>query len=287
MAATESTARTVALHPLAIVGVSDHFTRVSVGGSRQGAGSPVVGLLFGMQRGLEVDVVDAIEVHLTEATKVDAPFLEQSKALYTEVYEDRDLVGWYAVAPAPTANHLALHEEFVKYNESPLFLLMDPQPQPDAKDLPIQVYETEVHDLKTVFATVPFQLETTQTERVAMEAVAQTGCTDRELMLDAHVASLDTSLKTLSARVRVLRDYLAAVRAGSVAADHSLLRKLGALCDRLPSLKSDGAFEEAFLRDYNDALAAAFLATATKNAAAVNDLSDKFVLVNARGSKLV
>ena len=86
---------------------------------------------------------------------------------------------------------------------------------------------------------------------------------------------------------RVLRDYLAAVRAGSVAADHSLLRKLGALCDRLPSLKSDGAFEEAFLRDYNDALAAAFLATATKNAAAVNDLSDKFVLVNARGSKLV
>ena len=62
---------------------------------------------------------------------------------------------------------------------------------------------------------------------------------------------------------------------------------LGALCDRLPSLKSDGAFEEAFLRDYNDALATAFLATATKNAAAVNDLSDKFVLVNARGSKLV
>ena len=62
---------------------------------------------------------------------------------------------------------------------------------------------------------------------------------------------------------------------------------VGALCDRLPSLKSDGAFEEAFLRDYNDALATAFLATATKNAAAVNDLSDKFVLVNARGSKLV
>ena len=68
------------------------------------AGAPVVGLLFGMQRGLEVDVVDAIEVHLTEATKVDAAFLEQSKSLYTEVYEDRDLVGWYAVAPAPTAN---------------------------------------------------------------------------------------------------------------------------------------------------------------------------------------
>ena len=51
--------------------------------------------------------------------------------------------------------------------------------------------------------------------------------------------------------------------------------------------EEEGAFEEAFLRDYNDALATAFLATATKNAAAVNDLSDKFVLVNARGSKLV
>jgi COP9 signalosome complex subunit 6 len=281
--AAETTARTVALHPLAIVGVSDHFTRVIMGGTPQGAGAPVVGLLFGQQNGLEVDVVDVLEVHLTAATKVDREFLEQSKALYTEVYEDRDLVGWYAVAAAPTDTHLHLHKEFAQYNENPLFLLMEPQPKADAKDLPIALYETR----GAAFATVPWALETTQTERVALEAVAQTGCTDRELQLEAHVDALDPALKTLSSRVRALRDYLAAVQGGTVVADQALLRKLGALCDRLPALASDGAFEEAFLRDSNDALAAAFLAAATKNAAAVNDLSDKFVLVNARGSKLV
>ena len=42
-----------------------------------------------------------------------------------------------------------------------------------------------------------------------------------------------------------------------------------------------------FMRDYNDALMVSYLATVTKNANAVNDLSEKFMLVNARGSKLV
>ncbi len=39
--------RRVGLHPLAIVGISDHFTRVKMGGSRAPADSPVFGLLFG------------------------------------------------------------------------------------------------------------------------------------------------------------------------------------------------------------------------------------------------
>lgn len=38
-----------------------------------------------------------------------------------------------------------LHREMEKYNESPFFLLMHPSPDPEAKDLPLALYEAELH----------------------------------------------------------------------------------------------------------------------------------------------
>mmetsp|Transcript_26622 Transcript_26622/g.81866 ORF Transcript_26622/g.81866 Transcript_26622/m.81866 type:complete len:297 (-) Transcript_26622:43-933(-) len=296
MAATtsdQSTGRSVGLHPLAIVGVSDHFTRVKMGGGRQAsdASRPVLGLLFGQQKGLEVTVVDAIELARTDAGGVDHEFLAQNVELYTDVYKDRELIGWYSLAKDAGAEHLALHKEFLQYNESPLLLLMDPAPDADARDLPVTILEAQVQVVdgapQTLFAAVPFQLETLQAERIAMEHVAKAGPAVGEAALDAHVDAVDASLHTLGARVRVLRDHLKAVDAGEIPPDHGLLRQLGQLCDQLPAFGGDETLDDAFLRDYNDALLASYLATVTKHAAAVNDLSDKLMLVNSRGSKLV
>jgi hypothetical protein len=35
-----------------------------------------------------------------------------------------------------------------KYNESPFFLLMHPSPDPEAKDLPLALYEAELHAVR-------------------------------------------------------------------------------------------------------------------------------------------
>ena len=40
-------ARSIKIHPLAIIGISDHHTRVVTGGSALPKEAPVVGLLFG------------------------------------------------------------------------------------------------------------------------------------------------------------------------------------------------------------------------------------------------
>lgn len=277
--------RRVGLHPLAIVGISDHFTRVKMGGSRAPADSPVFGLLFGAQKDLDLRVVDAIELARTAEGGLDHDFLAKQVELYTDVYKDRELVGWYALAAEADAGHLQLHAEFLRYNEAPVLLLMDPRPDPDAKGLPLTCLEHEVRVVdgapRTLFAAVPFQLETLQAETIAMEHVARQGPGDGEAALDAHADSIDGSLKTLGARVRALSAHL---RSGG-APDLALLRKLGALADAV-SLES-GALEGAALRDYNDALVVGYLAAATRNAAAVHDLSDKLMLANARGSKLV
>lgn len=49
---------------LAIVTICDHCTRVKVGGSKQAADSRILGLLFGVQDGLQASIMDAIELQV-------------------------------------------------------------------------------------------------------------------------------------------------------------------------------------------------------------------------------
>lgn len=290
--ATSSSAgagRQVGLHPLAIVGVSDHFTRVKMGGGRV-ASRPegVCGLLFGKQDGLDVVIVDAIELALGDGGRVNHEFLKSSAALYTDVYGDRELLGWYAVAREATPEHLERHREFVAYNDAPLLLLMDPEPSAaDAKDLPIAVYEsaTVVVDgaPSTALVPLPWALVTVQAERIAMERAALAGPSAGESALDCHVDAVELSLNTLAKRVTVIVGHLRDVAAGKAEPDYALLRSIRALADRLPT----GATPEIdadFFADYTEGLMIAYLASVTKNAAKVHDLSDKFALVNARGA---
>jgi hypothetical protein len=59
----------------------------------------------------------------------------------------------------------------VRYNESPLFIVLNPAAAVGAKDLPVSVYEGEVHNTvseqgntvsNTIFVPLQFQLQTAQ-----------------------------------------------------------------------------------------------------------------------------
>jgi len=279
--------RHVLLHPLAIVGVSDHLTRVKLGGSKQPRTAPVMGLLFGTQSdSLAVSICDATEVAYDEKTlKMDEAFLRKQVELYTAVYKDKELLGWYAVAPRAGPEHLALHKDFLKFNEAPLFLMMDPagaSAQDDKKSLPISIFEYELHvvdDAPTMlFVDVPYALETLQAEQIAMESVTKNRSGTSETA--AVYESLDQSLKTLSKRVERLASYLKLVQAGAVPVDYAVLRDVANLVDKLPSLAPSPGLQAEYLRDLNDSLAVAYLAAITKNAALVHDIVDTFSLIH-------
>ena len=57
---TESS-RKIHVHPLSITSICDHFTRVQMGGSQLKKNDPVVGLIFGVQNGLDVEIMDATD----------------------------------------------------------------------------------------------------------------------------------------------------------------------------------------------------------------------------------
>ena len=142
--------KSIKCHPLAIIGISDHHTRVITGGSALSPSAPVVGLLFGNQDAHSISIVDAEEMEYPEkglATSEDSSHRQnilRKIDLHQKVFPRHQVVGWYRVHTdnsnegmndasmdiVPTDDDLRMNqEEMAQYCgegvESPLFVLMN------------------------------------------------------------------------------------------------------------------------------------------------------------------
>jgi hypothetical protein len=91
--------RKVSIHPLAITSICDHYTRVSVGGSKLPKVYPVIGLLFGVQNGQEVslfDGTDAIYEIITGEVVLNNKEITKKKSLWTAVFTNYELLGIFS-----------------------------------------------------------------------------------------------------------------------------------------------------------------------------------------------
>jgi COP9 signalosome complex subunit 6 len=66
----------------------------------------------------------------------------------------------------------------MEFNESPLFLLLDPSKQDEnSKKLPVSLFESELHILNgtptMLFVNTPFKIETCETEGIAVDHVSK------------------------------------------------------------------------------------------------------------------
>jgi len=211
---TQMQEKIIKMHPLALIGISDHSTRVISGGSAQPKNSVTMGLLFGIQNHLTISIIDAEEVEY----KHNKQHVDTKIELHQKVFPTHEVVGWYRVyrndstktdeeAGLPTPEDMMISNGWMKeYNESPLFVLMssgeeeetttekgDQQPAPmdvdtevdgrDAREkmdqdqqLPLNIYEMLVtsEQAGVVFVNLEFELETFEPERIAVEEVFKT-----------------------------------------------------------------------------------------------------------------
>ena len=273
----------IGIHPLAIASICDHYTRVIVGGSTLDRSDPTFGILFGVPNGQEVVIVDATDsIYSIQEGKVVWVFdeIEKKIKLWKEVYTNFEMVGWYTVGPQtePTSDHLEIHQLMTQFNEAPLFLLMNSQPDPSSKHLPLGIYEAEMHmvsDKPTqVFMNLPFKMETSQTERVAVDQVTKVVPTDGVSTLEVQNQTMLTSLQMLEGKIDILVKALMAVQAsGKIEQDqHNLLRRAAKICQQLPAVDSS-EFQQNFVNELQDSLMLSYLGTATKTTASVTELA--------------
>eukprot|EP00742_Colponemidia_sp_Colp-10_P002584 GILJ01002760.1.p1 GENE.GILJ01002760.1~~GILJ01002760.1.p1 ORF type:complete len:303 (+),score=34.47 GILJ01002760.1:47-955(+) len=271
------------LHPLVIMNISDHHTRVRTQTPAGQQVKRIIGALLGVQSGRKVEIFNSFELKYDELegdVVLEEEFLKSRLAQYHQVFPTYEMLGWYSTGRGVQAGDIVIHKQVGAFNENPLFLLLDPEVVPGRKDLPISIYESVLHVVENTtsfnFLKVGYKIETVEAERISVDHVAKATPTDTQgSVITSHLASVHNAISMLNSRIKTLLTYLEATHKGQVPKDHPILRQVASICNRLPALDSL-RFKEEYFHEYNDSLLVTYLATLTKGTNAINDLVDKF-----------
>ncbi|KVI02393.1 JAB1/Mov34/MPN/PAD-1, partial [Cynara cardunculus var. scolymus] len=286
--ASSSSGLTFKLHPLVIVNISDHHTRVksqsqpptangfasdatSASSNSPPLSSPrVFGCVIGVQRGRTVEIFNSFELLYDPSThSLDRSFLEKKQELYKKVFPNFYILGWYSTSADAEESDMHIHKALMDINESPVYVLLNPSINHAQKDLPVTIYES------------------VEAERISVDHVAHLKPSDggsAATQLAAHLTGIHSAIKMLNSRIRVLHHYLNAMQKGEIPYENSLLRQVSSLLRRLPAIESE-KFQDDFLMEYNDTLLISYLAMFTDCSSTMNDLVDKINVAFDRHSR--
>jgi COP9 signalosome complex subunit 6 len=279
---------TLSLHPLVIMNIAEHYTRVRVQTSRV---TPVFGALLGKIKGRHVELCNTFEFKLANISTattdpeitIDMDFLTKKLELIRQVHPDLDFTGWYTVESKDWNSSLmsSFYSQLSSLNESPLLLRLDPFGV--SNELPIHVYETTV-DLTTKLdlIEISYTLITEEAERIGIDHVARysvtDGTSDTSIVSD-QIAIQYNAIRLLYQRMLLLLEYVRAVKQGQLERNEDLLREIGSLCQRLPIINTDDNNNQAFREDFDiqqsDVALLALLACCTQEISTLNDYMSK------------
>ncbi|XP_063044958.1 COP9 signalosome complex subunit 6-like isoform X2 [Engraulis encrasicolus] len=276
----------VALHPLVILNISDHWIRIR---AQEGRPMQVVGALIGKQEGRNIEVMNSFELlsqTVDDQVHIDKEYYYTKEEQFKQVFKDMEFLGWYTTGGPPDQSDIHIHKQVCEIIESPLFLKLNPMTK--HSDLPVSVYESVIDiisgEATMLFAQLTYTLATEEAERIGVDHVARMTATGTgENSTAEHLVAQHSAIKMLHSRVRVILDYVRAVEAGEVPRNGEILRDAKALCHRLPVLNTL-KFKTDFYDQCNDVGLMAYLGTITKSCNSMNQFINKFnVLYDRQG----
>ncbi|XP_075764140.1 COP9 signalosome complex subunit 6 isoform X2 [Pelodiscus sinensis] len=254
----------VALHPLVILNISDHWIRMR---SQEGRPVQVIGALIGRQEGRNIEVMNSFELlsHAAEeSTLIDKEYYYTKEEQFKQVFKDLEFLGWYTTGGPPDQSDIHVH-----------------------KQLPVSVFESVIDiingEATMLFAELPYTLATEEAERIGVDHVARmtaTGSGENSTVAE-HLIAQHSAIKMLHSRVRLILEYVKASEAGEVPFNHEILREACALCHCLPVL-STHKFKTDFYDQCNDVGLMAYLGTITKTCNTMNQFVNKFNILYDR-----
>uniref|UniRef100_A0A8C9SU24 COP9 signalosome complex subunit 6 n=1 Tax=Scleropages formosus TaxID=113540 RepID=A0A8C9SU24_SCLFO len=262
----------VALHPLVILNISDHWIRIR---SQEGRPMQVIGALIGKQEGRNIEVMNSFELlshNVDDRVHIDKEYYYTKEEQFKQVFKDMEFLGWYTTGGSPDQSDIYIHKQVsTKFT------------------LPVSVYESVIDiingEATMLFAELTYTLATEEAERIGVDHVARmtsTGTGENSTVAE-HLIAQHSAIKMLHSRVKVILEYVKAVEAGEVPFNHEILREANALCHRLPVL-STLKFKTDFYDQCNDVGLMAYLGTITKTCNSMNQFINKFnVLYDRQG----
>jgi hypothetical protein len=254
----EAPATDIVIHPLIIMNVSDHATRLEIVKNKR----PVIGLLLGLVSSRCIELLTSFEAAVAEDGSLDFDAIMTKRDLITTVFPTYGVVGWYKTGDALHASelttiHMAIKERFAI--ESPLVLVMNTQPAQGEIMLPLFVFEvaasyTGAEKDSGSVRRVRYSVESEETERIGIEAATNIASSV------SQADRLTRSIQALHMQASLVIQYLKDVRDGTIPRDGVMLRSIAGLCNKLPCGSSSGsALAIAAGKEYEDSLLTVYL----------------------------
>mmetsp|Transcript_27068 Transcript_27068/g.105347 ORF Transcript_27068/g.105347 Transcript_27068/m.105347 type:complete len:225 (+) Transcript_27068:155-829(+) len=161
----------VAVHPIVLLGVVDHFNRVSKHTNKR-----AVGILLGQTSRGVVSCTNSFAVPFEEDAKdtsvwfLDHNFLENMMEMTRKVNAREQIVGWYSTGPKIRPSDLDINELLRNYCANPVLVVVDPDPK--ELGLPTEAYfsveEPKEATVQRTFVHVPAVIDASEAEEVGV-----------------------------------------------------------------------------------------------------------------------
>ena len=229
--------------------------------------------------GRSVRICDSCELVMSsdDASELDAEFLKlkvDSLCSFSVVRTAR-----VVDCAVSLTNEDISHKQFTSHNEMPLLLHLDPSSE--CENLPVKVYESmyQAASGASIFVNVDFVIDTSDSERVAVDYIMQSAASARDKLsspLTAHVRTLKNAVSMLVERMRMMKIYLENVKSGSVPRNEAMLRSAASLLNQLPLLPFDEIKDEYYTHR-DDARLVMFLARLTSGLHGADEIVKGFL----------
>ncbi|CAD6572618.1 MAG: proteasome regulatory particle subunit [Tremellales sp. Tagirdzhanova-0007] len=296
---TELSAINVVIHPLVLLSVVDHASRVPLSKNKR-----VLGVLLGQDNGRIINVANSFAVPFEEDERdpktffLDLDFVEEMWRMFRKVNAKEIPIGFYHTGPRLRSSDLEITELFKRFTSRPVMVIVDVRAHGGRGDtgIPTDAYFAveEIRDDGTAtqrtFSHVPTSVEAEEAEEIGVEHLlrdisSSSSAPSSSLLttqsLTTRVTSQLSALRGLHARLIEVGEYLTSVQNSKLPVNHQVIYHLQEIVGLLPQLGGDVDLGKAFRVGVNDSTMVVYLSALIRTVLALHDLIENRI-VNAQ-----
>ena len=272
----------VHVHPLVLLSVVDHYTRVAKDTRRR-----VVGVLLGevSSKGV-VDVQNCFALPFEEDPKdatiwyLDHSYLEVMYGMFKKINAREQVIGWYSTGPTIRESDLDIHRLLSGFAHvaCPTFLICDVTP--NETGLPVRAFAA-VDDVREdgtqagrkIFMNVQTSVSASEAEEIGVE----------HLLRDVKDASISTlaedvvgkvqALKGLGTRLAEIKAYMDLVVDGKLPVQHEVIGRIQDIFNLLPNTSVE-EMARSFAHQSNDMQTLVYVSSMIRSVLSLHGLID-------------
>ena len=254
---------TVAVHPIVLLSVVDHYYRLAKETSRR-----VIGALLGEYISIDnkIDVTNCYALPFEEDPKdkkvwfVDHIFSESMFEMFQKINHKEKIVGWYSSGPKIRPHDIEINEVFKKYCENPVFVIIDVQEKSESLGIPTESYimKEEVDadgQLVKTFFKLHTTIEASLPEEIGVEFMLRDiNDTNRVGSISKVVQDKIMSFKALIKRLNEIKEYLKKVLDEKIPTNPQIIYNIQEIFNHLPNFETENVIKAMSVQTNNNYL---------------------------------